>query len=145
MTETRILADDGRYELPELNVDLLDKTLDHIHTLEAFREEGVEIGDRWNQGNWALQEECGTACCFAGWAVKLAGHRLVTTGECTCGCGSYSNELVVELPDGTTERVAEVAKRELGFAGDEIELFNSGNLLEDLDRIVGQIKAGELR
>jgi len=47
--------------LPTPNLPLLRKVLDHI---DAHPEE-------WRQGGWAIETECGTACCIAGFAVAM--------------------------------------------------------------------------
>lgn len=48
------------------NTQLAYAVLDHI---DAHPEQ-------WNQATWWKQTECGTAGCFAGWAVALTGGTL---------------------------------------------------------------------
>lgn len=94
--------------------------------------------DLWNQHEW-----CGTAMCFAGWAVELSGAR------------ANGNGMIGDL------HVADLAARLLGFedeieineAGreatypdglpdgdhDEYELFSACNKREDLGRLVAAI------
>lgn len=137
--------------MTEPNIDLLYKTLDHIETLEAFRAEGVYLKDRWNQGTWAIQyrdsdgDLCGTACCFAGWAVHLAGDHFVNDVGCDmegCDC----DEIVAEAPDGNIEHIAERAQELLGLDWRERgRLFNGSNTLDQLREVVAQIKDGTLR
>lgn len=88
------------------NAELAYAVLDHIDANPK----------QWNQAEWWIQTDCGTAACFAGWAVALAGHKVASretygydaidgdentfistvaardlglTEECTCteGCG----------------------------------------------------------
>lgn len=68
----------------ELNVPLLRKTLEKIESLPKlsaaikFTKDGKIgwDGEAWDQTNWAQESEvgCGTAFCFAGWALQLAGE-----------------------------------------------------------------------
>ncbi len=58
------------------NVALLRQTLEHIETHQAD----------WNQRQWITPADeredpsCGTAYCFAGWAVALSGYKIERTG-----------------------------------------------------------------
>lgn len=52
--------------MTELNVPLLSKVLEHV---TAHPEE-------WDQANWAVQRDCGTTYCVAGWTVAMTGHDI---------------------------------------------------------------------
>lgn len=47
--------------MPERNVELLEKTMQHI----------LDHPEQHDQGEWARTTDCGTAACFAGWAAIL--------------------------------------------------------------------------
>lgn len=134
---------------PVLNVDLLDKTMDHIRQLEAFKAEGLLMNEHWDQGTWGTQTEtCGTAMCFAGWAVKLAGGNLVARAVVAARPSPLSNgtDLVVLKDDGTVREVDVVAVELLGLTdGEETDLFEADNDLEDLEVYVRHIKNGAYR
>lgn len=51
---------------PKLNSELMHQVADAI---EAFPE-------LFNMGDWAQASECGTTCCVAGWAVKIARPKV---------------------------------------------------------------------
>mgnify|MGYP001587222180 CR=1 FL=1 len=117
-----------------VNVDLLDRTLAHI---EANPEE-------WEQTAY----RCDTGMCFAGWACQLAGGRWLTPP-----CDHWGDVLVAE-PADDQERVRSfdgvhgtvVLKRATRLLGLDFDiardLFDVGNTLDDLRRIVADIKAG---
>lgn len=151
MTNMCTCEDCGRLraDSPPLNVELLDKTLDYIKTLEAFRADGVEMDERWNQASWGIQgPECGTAMCFAGWACKLAGKRLVVERMTTRWLDNERREagvLVVEDDDGGRREISEVASELLGLNVFEKTLYDGSNDLSDLESTVARIKAGAYR
>ena len=131
--------------LPELNVDLLDKTLDHIKMLVAFEADGCEMDQHWNQNWWGTRNECGTTLCFAGWALKLAGHTIVPRSEGNQFHYKGGDDLGVEV-DGEDRHIAKVAREELGLTNYEKQLlFCSSNRLDDLERRVTHIKEGKFR
>jgi hypothetical protein len=82
--------------MPELNIPLLRKTMEHIETHP----------EEWSQTTWAVRTPCGTTMCFAGTAAFLAGHafewscRLVMASAATIRGGRL---------------VAWVAQEELGL------------------------------
>lgn len=123
------------------NIELLNRTLDHIKTNP----------DTWDQAEW-----CGTAQCFAGWAITLAGARAgIRPG------GDPISVYVDDMPDDlaalvdpdiewlTVRKAAELAldivnvtlfdlelEEELTAAG---VLFYSGNTLDDLEHYVAEL------
>lgn len=148
MTPDDMIFDDI-CELPPLeaephtpNLDLLNKVLDKIEHIEAFKEQGLDLEEDWDQGSWAIQRfdedenVCGTAMCFAGHAVVEAGHKLVWK--------PIETRPVTEcrVDDG---RDIETAARELlGLSSTQSNmLFSGSNQLKDLRRFVGQLNAGE--
>lgn len=106
------------------NVKLLRTTLAHI---EAEPE-------KWDQKDW----RCGTGMCFAGWAATLAGGKWAygpdETGRDMLAAEPEDDELSRRL--GTIQ-AADRAQRLLGLnEWDADELFDGGNDLDDLRRIV---------
>jgi hypothetical protein len=106
------------------NAELAYRVLDHIDANPS----------KHDQRHW-----CGTAQCFAGWAVELAGERPI------------SREEPYVLVDGQEIHVGHRAAQLLGFRSeealnqaafneigevDEYELFSSNNTREDLGSIV---------
>jgi len=69
------------------NYDLAVRTLARV--------EIARIDGRWKQQTWAQKTDCGTAFCFAGWALDLEGRRFKWF-ERTLGHVTSS-----ELEDGT--------------------------------------------
>lgn len=132
-----------------INRDLLLKTLDHIETLEAFRQEGIAT-DQWRQTRWlanAMQwrvvgaqrkdteATCGTAACFAGWACLLNGDQVLGDLDASPGAHSW-----VRDEGGRRRRVDARARRLLGLTDDEAhELFEACNTLDDIRNIVREL------
>lgn len=85
---------------------------------------------RWVQNDWMTNTECGTAYCFAGWAVVLSGGTLEHRGY---------DVYVASGPEEIVEaRVEWAADQLLGIADittDE-DLYCGLNCRRDLDRIV---------
>jgi hypothetical protein len=125
------------------NVALLKQTLERIKNNP----------ETWDQANW-----CGTAQCFAGWAVTLAGMRANILRE-TVAVDDMPNELATAVgPDVEEISVREAAVIALGIADVELPdvddewpdvepelisaasvLFYSGNTLEDLEQYVAEL------
>lgn len=127
--------------MPELNVPLLRKTMEHIDDLpdytEALRALALGEGepdprpDYWWQGTWKTHlaragfstvqvEQCGTAACFAGWAAILDG----------------------EAERNPWESIADQARRVLGLTFSQADrLFAAYNSREDLHRLVEEFTA----
>lgn len=72
------------------NVPLLRKVLEHVESIPEW--DPARRCDMWCQSTWITTlwdketwlERCGTAACFAGWAVILSGEEespYVSTGE----------------------------------------------------------------
>jgi len=124
------------------NIELLNRTLNHIKTNP----------ETWNQGLW-----CGTSQCFAGWAVTLAGMRIDWESE-----GVYVADMPAELaaqvnPEDELITVREAAilaldigdslllddgpgnDDEFSTLGADAVLFCAGNELTDLERFVGRL------
>jgi hypothetical protein len=122
--------------MPELNRQLLTNTL-------AMVKEMAERG-RWNQTVWAQvlvqgdstpEGSCGTAFCFAGWAVQeaKAGAPLWVPRRFT---GSSTVYDAIFITGG--RRISKVAAEVLGLTkGDAGVLFNPSNTLADLEYLVG--------
>jgi hypothetical protein len=89
--------------MPEPNIPLLRKTIEHI---EAHPEE-------WDQTTWAVRTPCGTTMCFAGTALFVAGytfnwsHRIEESSAATIRRSKTSG--------GKTWPIPWVAQEELGL------------------------------
>jgi hypothetical protein len=138
---------------PALNVDLLDKTLDHVETIEAFVQAGLDVRDHFDMSVWAAPkvrpvtdiedewEVCGTRKCFAGWAIELSGvdHEWKSNPDAAVGADF---DLFV---DGEERDAEGVAAEVLGLTGDEsTSLFYTGDL-DDVREVVQAIKGGLFR
>lgn len=105
------------------NAELAYRVLDHIDADPK----------NWNQNEW----QCGTAACFAGWAVRLSGGTMINVND----------SVVVEsgLPELLGESVDRAAETLLGMPvgrymeTDDEHLFDPGNTRADLGRIVAEI------
>lgn len=109
----------------KVNVPLLRKTLEHI----------TEHPEEWDQCSWATRSNCRTACCLAGTAVVLAGHKIDWHDVC-CGSEEFAAHVVTDDPLlRETDEVAipMVAARELNLPlGPAHRLFFPHNSLADL-------------
>lgn len=86
--------------------------------------------ETWNQRVW----DCGTAACFAGWAVRLSGCRVRTD--------NFLAEIVAgpkELIGRTVCDAAGVVLRSDGYGPDGTDLFSPDNDREALGEIVYEI------
>lgn len=86
--------------------------------------------ETWNQATW----DCGTAACFAGWAVRLAGGKVEK--------GGLLDPFVVEGPEDIVGlEVPEAAELVLGSdcRTDFDDLFDAAHSREDLGRLVAEI------
>lgn len=132
------------------NVALLRQMLAHI---EAHPE-------TWDQATWRNPDaECGTACCFAGWAVTLAGGQFEASQTVRIESLPLSGEAIRALQEvgyGTTgvASIPDAAAWLLGLFeltydedGTDIyldaypsdDLFSPDNSLDDLRCIVAQL------
>lgn len=119
------------------NLDLLEKTYDHIVELDAL---GISGPDAWEQGDY----RCGSGKCFAGWAAQLAG------GEWAFGPHEGgSNYLLAEPREERTltregKQVVSAharARRILGLNPDQAyDLFDGRNNLKDIRKAIDSIK-----
>lgn len=117
--------------------------------------------DLWLQDGWVTQTDCGTAYCFAGWALTLAGVRICDE---PCDGPDYCHVVHVHLSDmpwylqervsyrargrilphdvdGTSDMytVSEVARALLGATFlQSIELFCPSNDLNKLRDLVDE-------
>ncbi len=72
-----------------------------------------------NQRTWGVKNSCGTAYCFAGHAVLLAGYKITFDSE------GFAN--LVDTPHGK-QRIEYLAKELLGLKDHEAtRLFNASN------------------
>lgn len=117
---------------PTPNTELAYRVLDHIDAHP----------DQWDQARWwAASPHCGTAGCFAGWAVQLSGGRMERDDFAYIVVKSGLGEL-----DGTYVPVA--AASLLGLPMEEpssegeaenLPLFHESNTRDDLGRLVAEI------
>lgn len=116
----------------------------NIKELRAIQAEITAYPEEWYQGLYGVKTSCGTALCFAGHAVDRAGatiywekmrNETISTGAAI--------ELVANdcrLPHYKREHISITAQRILGLTGLQAgQLFNAGNGLKDIDRIIGEI------
>lgn len=107
------------------NTDLLKRTLAHI---EANPSE-------WQQSSWAARTDCGTAYCFAGWAVKLSKPDAVPYFE-----SNESDVTFLARSEGDVFDIEDLAIDLLDIECDEADqLFAPSNSLDDLRRLVGEL------
>lgn len=143
---------------PVPNVALLDATLAEVRKAARRKK-----GERWDQEVYRSTDECGTAMCFAGWALTLSGDTWATTiipdadedlvlakpADRTHAFRAESACFDLDLPKKLRDRLVvtadHAAAKRLGLSSTVADtLFHPDNTLPDLTRIVRQIKAGEL-
>lgn len=128
-------------EAPTPNVPLLKQTLARIEANPA----------EWTQDSW----RCGAGMCFAGWATQIDGGIWYTddpdSNNRWVGWTPRAAALVAEAADHPEDvqeadgrvrviHIRERAQRILGLDKDRAdELFDSGNSLGDIRRIVGEL------
>ena len=109
------------------NIQLLRKVLEHV----------TDHPEEWNQGVWAVRNDCGTAACIAGHTVLMTGHQVEWVSM------SGATEKAIAVSQGPT--INRVAAHELGLTGYQADvLFNASNTLADLWWLAGQITDGEI-
>lgn len=70
------------------NAELAWRVLDHI---DAHPE-------KWSQGVWVGESDCGTVACFAGLAVLLSGGHMVR-GDVVAGLGELDGKYLWQAAD----------------------------------------------
>lgn len=110
----------------------LNRTLAHIEANLSL----------WDQTQWAVKTECGTAYCFAGWSLQLEGIR-VCLDDCD---GSAVHVHRADLPSSIRDRVydydsilsvSQVARVVLDLEPAQAwNLFCGSNTLKDLQHKV---------
>jgi hypothetical protein len=92
--------------------------------------------ETWNQGTW----DCGTAACFAGWAVRLSGGISSDRGDSSRVVDGPAELIGVPI-DVAAERLLGVSPwtPSTVYPAEEDWLFSAGNDREDLGRIVAEI------
>jgi hypothetical protein len=111
------------------NAELAYRILDHIDA----------VPEQWDQREW-----CGTAKCFAGWAVDLSGERPDDFGMVN---GVHVAERAAQLLGfASTTAMDDYAIEVLGIEVDDNEepserfdLFCATNTREDLGHLVAEI------
>jgi hypothetical protein len=124
------------------NTALLERVLAQIEAAPA----------QWDQGNYASQTdlangECGTAYCFAGWAVALtypAAKFAFTDTQSHWPTDRTATTVVLNPAEFTGPAVIDAVARDLlGISDKTAEvLFEGGNSLDDLRRMVADLVAG---
>lgn len=119
------------------NIEKLEAVLDYIRTHP----------EEHDQGTWAAKTDCGTAMCFAGTAVMLAGYEFVWD----CGIDGTFSAHLCRVPPGHPDElcrwgqdelaeIPKVAQRELGLTNDQKNwLFFHSDTLDDLEAAVKDI------
>lgn len=96
------------------------------------------LPSEWDQGVWGRKADtdCGTACCIAGRQVLLDGGAFVVNG--------LPFVITAMMPGGREVDVQGYATERLGLNEEQADaLFNSGNNLADLRKIIDLIADGE--
>lgn len=153
---------------PEPNIALLDKVLDQIQLTDEWSQGDWRNVINYNEVRDEKADRCKTAMCFAGWAVELDGGKWLYSNKelaraiinnqtyRTDALHATAEEIRAKtyyltdhsLTDGQVPVVdAESRARSiLGLTTIEADsLFRGENSLEDLKRIVGDIKSGASR
>lgn len=113
--------------MPKPNVALLEETLTYIR----------DHPEEWNQNTWGAgaTTSCGTPACFAGRAIVLSG-KTVKKGYNLPSI--VLDGMVYCAVDG--KPVDAVARDLLRLTNSQaVELFSSGNVMQDLECIVKDI------
>lgn len=117
--------------VPKPNLELLDRVMAQIEAHPST----------WDQEFWAKRliddagNECGTAFCCAGWAVKIARPDLEFIWE------GRAASRVRDPAAALTDDIEDVARRLLGLTAAEADnLFNEDNTFDDLCYVVEKIK-----
>jgi len=141
------------------DVARLHKVLDRIKTLPRYDDDDIEqrfetgelpAGDGWYQADWLRtlgevtitdqglvdsqgEKTCGTAGCFAGWAVVMFAPD-----------GTRVDGAYVTMPDGGTSFVSEMAQELLDLEDAQRRmLFAGSSTIFELERVIARIEAGE--
>lgn len=111
--------------MTEPNVPLFRKIFEHI---DAHPEE-------WNQDMWATKTECGTAYCFAGFAMAFSGED-----EADFGPDPFVKVGDVSHHTKSDKSIERVGREALGINEKDAEtLFWARNTLDDLHSIAADI------
>lgn len=106
------------------NAELAYKVLDYIDAHPA----------EWHQRSWV----CGSAACFAGWAVRLSGCVIAQKYP-----DDPDSAYVTDGPQGIVgQQVGDAAEYVLGmrrYKDGRDDLFDAWNTREDLGRITAEI------
>jgi hypothetical protein len=123
----------------------LRQVLAIIEREAAAQDAGTRNAGRWDQRFWATSTgempnavSCSTAFCFAGWVAHLDGMRFDWAKQYD---GVWEAAYVV-YPSGRSVSVSAYARQALGLDRYQAaNLFQGGNSLADLRRVVEQIEA----
>lgn len=127
--------------MPKPNVELLDRTMAEVEKAARRKRR------TWDQGTYRRVTDCGTAMCFAGWALTLDGAKWadeVTDDHVDSWSvvARRGEPLDMRTSEGVRLAFAPVAaQKRLGLTDPEADhLFAGDNTLADLRRIVSEIK-----
>jgi len=113
---------------PAPNVKLLNRILDIIET----------DPDHWDQETWVTETPCGTAYCFAGWAVHLNGYKFHPGWDLSLN----TSDEVYKDNEKESIYIQDVAQEILGLTLLEATtLFSSWRTLDDIRAVVAHIIA----
>lgn len=121
----------GTGPIPDLNVALLSKVMDHI---EAHPEEH-------NQDEWAVSTPCGTAFCFAGHAVNMT----MQPQDRFLFLATMDKQAAMSVRiSGEDRPIAQEARRVLGLTRTEAAtMFSGSNTREKLRAMVDALIEAE--
>lgn len=111
------------------NVELLERTMQFIN----------DNPQRHYQGQYFVKRSCGTACCFAGWALLLGGMSEDDIVWSTTGHGKHIRR------NTDTEDAWMAAKNLLGLEENEWQtLFHANNTGAQLQLMVKDLVNGDV-
>jgi hypothetical protein len=125
-----------------VNVPRLRDALDYI----------VEHPDEWNQSNWIVRTDCGTAGCLAGVvAVKVMGAvpLFISPGVDATSNLEHSSiedfDFITEHPIWEVDFTSKFAQLALDLTDDQaLDLFEADNTLHDLFYLANVFTGGEI-
>lgn len=134
------------------DMERITAVLDHIKTLPNAVELNLDNNyavPMWDQRKWIAipdntmpEGSCGTAGCFAGWAVMMfvPEFKLDWDDECPNPYREMVDNIIV---DGESIPIEEMARQLLGLNGFEADaLFDWSNDLEVIENVIDKIGRG---
>lgn len=119
------------------NIEALEKVYDTIYVRQDDNSKDSQ-GRYWDQSTWRDYDECGTAMCFAGWAIELDPGYSFNSHYVN---GDILDYVDVTDPEGFVLTVQQAAREILGLTPEQgTELFLGTNEIEDIRAIIDSWK-----